>query len=127
MVTATPITHVFSEINEGKFKSVKHYELKEAQNGTNQFSDIINISKDRKCAKSSPTYWIQIHDGKKWVKPRLTGLFKTCYPSIYKGDTERKKHLVIFKFSRDASTLTIEFFQNYYTNDLSNVLPTINQ
>ena len=128
MTTAEPmpIIHIFKEYNIGKFLTTKHYKIETVTNGTNQFSDIINISKDRKCAKSSPTYWIQIHDGKKWIKPRLTGLFKTCYPSIYKGDKDHKKHLIIFKFSRDASTLTVDYYKDYYTNDLSNVLPTIN-
>ena len=126
MATVKPITHVFSEINEGKFKSVKHYELKEVHNGTTQLTDRLNISKDRNCAQSMPVYWLKIKNGNKWSKC-ITGLFKTCYPSIYKGDKDHKKHLIIFKFSRDASTLTVDYYKDYYTNDLSNVLPTINQ
>jgi hypothetical protein len=124
MTTATPVTHVFSEINEGKFKSVKHYELIEVQNGTTQLSEQINISKDRNCAQSMPDYWLKIKNGNKWSKC-ITGLFKTGYNNIFDGDLQKKKHLIIFKFSEDASTLTAYVFRDYYTNDLSKVLPLI--
>ena len=122
--TPKPVTHVYKEINVGKYKSVKHYELLEC-NKTPIFTPLINISKNQNSAQSMPIYWLKIREGKKWGR-YITGLFKTHYPSIYKGDTKRKKHLVIFKYSRDESILTIEFFTDYYSNDLSKVLPTIN-
>lgn len=118
--TPHPVTHVYKEVNEGKYKSVKHYELQEC-NATPIFSSIINISINQNCAQSMPDYWLKIREGNKWTK-YITGLFKTCFPSIYKGDTERKKNLVVFKFSRDKRHLTIEFFKDYYTNDLSKVI-----
>ena len=127
MATVTPITHVFSEINEGKYKSVKHYELIEVNNGTTQLTELINISKNQNCAQSMPTYWLQIRKDNKWIKPYYTGLFKTWYPNIFKGDKDHKKHLLIFKFSRDCKTLIIDFYQDFYTNDLSKVLPKSNQ
>jgi len=118
--TPQPVTHVYKEIHEGKHKTVKHYELQEC-NDKPVFSTLINISANQNCAKSMPDYWLKIREGNKWTK-YITGLFKTCFPSIYKGDTERKKNLVIFKFSRDKSILTIECFKDYYTNDLSKVI-----
>ncbi len=124
--TATPIIHVFKEYNIGKFKSTKHYEIKTVTNGTNQLTDIINISKDRDCAQSMPEYWIQIREDNKWKKPRLTGLFKTSENLIFKGDTEKKKNLLLFRFSKDAETLTIYFYSNFYTKDLRTLLQTIN-
>ena len=125
MGTATPITHVFSEINEGKYKSVKHYELINVQNGTTQLSQLINISKNQNCAQSMPNYWLKIKNGKKWSNC-ITGLFKTGVSNIYKGDKDRKKNLIVFKFSDNAKTLTAFFFKNYYTKDLSKVLSIIN-
>jgi len=124
MTTATPrpIIHVFKEINEGKYKSVKHYELIEVKNGTTQLSNLINISKDRNCAQSLPTYWLKERNGKNWKKHCTTGLFKTGIANIYKGDLNRKKHLIIFDFSEGANILTVFLFHNYYTIDLSNVL-----
>ena len=127
MTTATslPIIHVFKEYNIGKFKDTKHYELLTVTNGTNQLSEKINVSKDRKCAKSSPVYWLQIRENNKWKKPRLTGLFKTGVNLIFKGDTQKKKNLILFKFSEDAQTLTIYLYSNFYTKDLTQLLPII--
>lgn len=118
--TPQPITHVYKEVNEGKYKSVKHYKLQEC-NATPIFSTLINISKNQNCAQSMPDFWLRIREGNKWTK-YITGLFKTSKKDIYKGDTEKKKNLVIFKFSDDAGTLTIQFYGNFYTNDLRNFL-----
>jgi hypothetical protein len=122
----TPVTYVYKEINEGKFTSVKHYELIEVKNGSTLLSNYVNISKDRMCAKSSPDYWLKIKVGKKWSSC-LTGLFKTGIPNIYKGDTQRRRNLLVFKFSDNASRLTIYFFQDYFTKDLNNILHLINK
>lgn len=121
MATQKPIIHVFSEINVGKFKSVKHYELIDVKNGTTQLSNLINISKDRNCAQSMPDYWLKIKNGNKWSNC-ITGLFKTGIQNIYKGDTQKKKNLIIFKFSDNSETLTAYLFNNYYTRDLSNII-----
>ena len=119
-----PIVHVFKEINEGKYKSVKHYDLIEVNNGTSQLTEQINISKDRNCAQSMPEYWLKVKQGKKWSNC-ITGLFKTGYNYIYKGDLKRKKHLIVIRFSAGAKTLTAYVFKDYYTVDLSNVLPLL--
>jgi hypothetical protein len=126
MSTATPkpIIHVFKEYNIGKFKTTKHYKLETVKNGTNQLTDIINISKDRNCAQSMPDYWLQIREGKKWKIPRLTGLFKTRYSYIYSGDIKIngvKTHTLLFKFSNNADTLVIKYFENYYTKDINTI------
>lgn len=115
-----PVIHIYKEINVGKYKSVKHYELIES-NYKPILSNLINISKDRNCAQSMPDYWLKLKDGKKWTKC-ITGLFKTIKHNLFKGDIDKKKHLVLFQFSDSAKTLKIFYFQNYYTKDLSNVL-----
>lgn len=127
MSTATPkpIVHVFKEYNIGKFKTTKHYRLETVTNGSNQLTDIINISKDRNCAQSMPDYWLQIREGNKWKKPRITGLFKTGVKLTYKGDTKKRKNLVLFKFSDDAESLTIYFYSNFFTKDITTLLNTI--
>ena len=86
--TPHPVTHIYKEINEGKFKSVKHYELIEC-NETAIFTTLINISKNQNCAQSMPIYWLKMREGKKWGR-YITGLFKTHYPCTYKGDTKKK-------------------------------------
>ena len=127
MNTATlqPVTHVYKEINKGKYKSVKHYELQRTLNGTPLLSDLLNVSKDRMCAKSSPLFWVQTHNGKKWVKPRLTGLFKTPKKDTYKGDAKDKKHLIIVKFFDDYDYMIVYYFKDFYTRDIKTVLSFI--
>jgi hypothetical protein len=109
MITATPkpILHIFKEYNIGNFKTTRHYKLETVSNGTNQFSDTLNVSKGRNCAQSMPDYWLQILQGNKWKKPHLSGLFKTSTNLIYRGDTNKKTNLLLFKFSDNAKTLTI--------------------
>ncbi|MEP3838894.1 MAG: hypothetical protein ABJM36_14675 [Algibacter sp.] len=126
MATIKPITHIFSEINVGKYKCVKHYELTEVINGTTQFSELINISKNQHFAKSMPVYWFKERNGNKWQKFCTTGLFKSGLTNIFKGDKDHKKHLIVFKFSENAKILKAYFFKDFYTKDLSNVLQTIN-
>jgi hypothetical protein len=123
--TPKPIVHIFKEYNIGKFKTTRHYRLETVLNGINRLTDIINISKDRNCAQSMPEYWVQIRDGNKWKKPRLTGLFKTGVNLIFKGDTQKRTNLVLFKFSDNAETLTIYFYSNFYTKDITTLLNTI--
>lgn len=120
-----PIIHVFQEINDGKFKSVRHYELIKVENGNTKFSTLINISKDRQFAKSNPDYWVKIRQSKKWSKP-ITGLFKTNQKGIFKGDLNYKKNLIIVKFEKDTSQIIIHCY-DYYTTDLSKVLNFITE
>lgn len=115
-----PVIHLFQEINEGKYSSVRHYELITTQNGKTQLSNLINISKDRKCAQSMPDYWLKIRQGKVWSKC-ITGLFKTSLNNVYKGDSERKKNLIVIKFSDDEKNVTVYYFKNFYTRNLSDV------
>lgn len=115
-------TYVYNEINIGKYKATKHYELVAIDNPINKLSNLVNISKDRNCAQSMPDYWFKIKQGKKYSN-WLTGLFKTNERNVFKGDLDKKKHLILFKFSDNASTLTIKYFENYYTKDLTNLLP----
>lgn len=118
--TPKPVIHVYKEFNVGKCKTVKYYELIECSN-TPIFTTQIHISLNQNCAQSTPDYWLKIREGKKWGR-YITGLFKTHFPSIYKGDTQRKKNLVIFKFSHNENILTIECFKDYYTNDLNKII-----
>jgi hypothetical protein len=118
--TPQPVTHVYKAINEGKYKSVKHYELLES-NKTPLLSTLINISINQNCAKSMPDYWLRIREGNKWTD-YITGLFKTSTKAIYKGDTHKKRNLLIFKFLDNGSMLTIDYYENFYTRDLTTLL-----
>jgi len=122
----TPVTHIYKEVNKGKYKSTKHFELAEVKNGVCQLSEKINLSKNRNFALSMPDYWLKTRQTNKWSKKALTGLFKTNRRFVYKGDENHRQHLILFKFSSDAETLIIYYFKNYFTGDLSRVLPYIN-
>ena len=119
-----PITYNYKETHLGKFKTVKRYELVTVNTKNPKLSNIIRISKDQLFAKSSPVYWLDGHNGKKFVKPSITGLFKTSKGYIYYGDIDInrvKTHTLIFVFSRNAETLTIKFFENFYTKDIDSL------
>tara|TARA_R110001583_G_scaffold74038_3_gene205332 strand:+ start:886 stop:1269 length:384 start_codon:yes stop_codon:yes gene_type:complete len=117
-----PSIHVFKEFNVGKYNSVKHFELLEIKNGNIVLTTKINLSKDRGFAKSNPDYWVKIWRGNKWSPKTLTGLFKTKIPNIYFGYKGKKEHLILIKFSNEGSTMTLYYFENFFTNDLSKVL-----
>mgnify|MGYP003603399936 CR=1 FL=1 len=122
-----PTIHVYKEINEGKFKTTKHYEIVEVENGTQKLSDLINVIVNRGFAKSAPDFWLKIRIGKRWEN--FTGLFKTSTPGLYfgdKGNSNRKEDLLIIKLSNDERDIIVYYFKNYYTANLSGVLKTIN-
>jgi len=115
-----PETYIYKEINIGKYKSVKHFELiKGSKNPI--LSTLINISKNQNCAKSMPDYWLRVREGNRWTK-YITGLFKSSKKGVFKGDTHRKRNLLIFKFSDNSNRLTIDYYPNYYTNNINKFL-----
>ncbi len=122
-----PTTHIYKEINEGKFKTTKHYQLVEVENGNQKLTDLINIVVDRGFAKSAPNFWLKIRTDKRWEN--FTGLFKTSIPGIYfadKGCNNRKEDLLIVKLSNYERDMKVYYFRNYYTANLSGVLKLIN-
>ena len=122
-----PTTHIYKEINEGKFKTTKHYELVQVDSGNQILSNSINVVVDRGFAKSAPNFWLKIRVGKRWVN--FTGLFKTSTPGIYfadKGINNRKEDLLIVKLSNYERDITVYYFKDYYTANLSEVLRLIN-
>ena len=123
-----PTIHVYKEINEGKFKTTKHYQIVEVENGTQKLTDLINIVVNRGFAKSSPNFWLKIRNGKQWEN--FTGLFKTTIPSLYhadKGNNNRKEDLLIVKFSNSERDMKIYYFKGYYTANLSRILELISK
>lgn len=128
-ILSAPTIHVYKEINEGKYKGVKHYEIVEVKNGTQKLSDFLNIQKDRGFAKVNPTYWLKVRLFKKWQT--LTGLFYTSICGVFiadKGKNNTKEDLIIVQFSNDNDRkLIVYYFKNYYTNDIKKVIHFINQ
>ncbi len=114
--TPKPIVHTFSEVNKGKYRSVRHFELQKVENGESKLSDKINLQKDRQFAKSFPKYWLKIRKGNKWSRP-VTGLFDTERPNIYHGDSHFKKHLILVHIPTDSDKVKVYYFENYFTRN----------
>jgi len=122
-----PILHIYNEINIGKFKGTKHYELVEVGNGNQILSDLINISEDRGFAKVNPCYWLKTRNNNKWEI--LTGIFKTSFENIYHADKRNgnyKEDLILIRFSDTQTSLLVYYFKNYYTTDINKVIRYIN-
>lgn len=104
-----PIIQKYKEINVGKFQSVKHFEMTYC-NGNEILTNLVNISKDRQFAKSSPTFWLKNHDGKKWTD-FITGLFQVPNrEGVFFGDLRRKKDLLIMYLRETVSGQEIVFY-----------------
>lgn len=124
-MATTPIVHIYNEINIGRYTTVKHFELAETLNGLPQLSTLINVSINRNYALSMPRYWVKERGNGGWIKPHLTGLFETGISHLYRGDANHKSHLLLFQFADNE--LTLFFFKNQFSRDLSRFLGRINQ
>jgi hypothetical protein len=114
--------HKFKAINKGKYKGTIHYELVSGNSFLN--TKKLNISKDRGFAKSNPSYWLKLREGNKW-SDAISGLFVTQKKYFFKGDYNDKESLILFKFSDNAETLTVFFFEGFYSRNLDNILKEI--
>ncbi len=117
-----PTIHTFKAINKGQFKGTIHYDLVNGEPFLN--SSKLNISKDRNCASSNPSYWLKIREGNKW-SGNITGLFKTKANLTFRGDHNKRESLILVRFSDNAETLTIFFFEGFYTGNPNEVLKKI--
>lgn len=120
-----PSIYVYKEINVGKYSTTKHFELINQSDDNENLTNLIKISKDRGFAKSLPVYWLTNRINNKWNKSNLTGLFKTSYNHIFKGDIDKKKNLLIVKFSEGANKIIVYCFKDFYTTNLKEVLQLI--
>lgn len=114
----------YYQINKGKYKTVKHFE---SEKSIKPFTSLINISEDRGYAKSNPDFWLKIHDGKKWGKLALSGLFKTEHEHFYWGDIKRKgvkTNTFILRFGNNQEMLTIFLF-NHHTSEIDKLVSYI--
>lgn len=126
MATQKPIRHIYQVQNPERYKEVKHYLIVEVSNGNRQLPEIANISENRNFSKAKNVdYWLKGKNTNqnKFSKP-ITGLKPTGQPLIYYGDIPTKKDgrfkpkdLLIFRFSTNAETLTIDLYQDFYTNN----------
>ena len=119
-----PVTHIYKEINKGKFRSVQHFELKKTTQGESLLSDKINLSKNQNYALSMPLFWIKERINNKWAEC-LTGLFKTEFDNVFWGDVNKKQHLLLVHLSNDLETLTICYYKNFFTRDITRLIQSL--
>jgi hypothetical protein len=121
----TPVTHIFKEINKGKYATVKHYELAEVKNGEPLLESKVQLANNRAFAKSKPLYWFTHRKNNKWVIPRLTGLFPTDKPNVFKGDIDNKPNLLLFFVDEVNDTLKVHYYKDYFTYNITSIPSTI--
>lgn len=120
-----PVVHLYDEINPGKYATVRHFQLTETENGKPLLSEYLNIGENRRYARSNPDYWVKEKSGHTWNKKALTGIWALGEDGFYFGDALRRRHLLIFCFI--GRTLTVYFFENYYTRSPLLVLSKIEE
>lgn len=120
-----PVTHIFKEFNEGKYRTVKHYELKEVINGQPLLEPIVQLANNRAFAKSKPIYWFTHKKQNKWVTPRLTGLFITDKHNVFNGDINNKTNLLLFFIDDINNTLKVDYYKDYFTYKITPLLNSI--
>jgi hypothetical protein len=121
----TPLVSKFNEINIGKFKTTKHFELIQHTTETPE-TDKINIVKDRQFAQSLPDFWLSYRLNNRWQ--RITGLFKIGNTNYYKGDKGHKnvkECLIIALIDNDNRSVTIYTFKDYYSSNPTPALDLI--
>jgi len=114
-----PIKYVFKATKY--FKTTVHYSLETSINNL-LISDKINIAESRDFAKSKPLFWCKEHNGKKWITPILTGLFKTDKENVFWGCRGKYQHLILFVFSNNKEDLTVYYFNNFFTRNLQPII-----
>lgn len=106
------------------FKTTVHYNLEPIQI-TSLLTERLNISESRDFAKSKPLFWCQERGAKKWITPRLTGLFATEKENVYWGCRGKYEHLILFVFKDNKASLTVYYYQNYFTRNLAPLIKNL--
>lgn len=124
-ILKTPIKYVYSEIDEGKCKTTKYYQITES-NEKYLLTEKLRISLNRGFAKSKPNIWLSIRL-RIWVS--FTGLFYNSKYDFYigdKGHNNKKEDLIIVRFLNYQRTAVVYYFKGYYTDDLDKINHFIN-
>lgn len=116
------IRHTYKVSKE--LKSYSIYELVEVVN-TNQLTQTLRIEKfNGKSNATNIIEYLRLRTSTSWDKSeKVTGLRPTQKEGLFYGDritkkenSETKKNLIIFVFSKDRATLKIDFYRAFYPN-----------
>lgn len=106
------------------FKITTHYNLVTSSNKL-QISDRLNISESRNFAKSKPVFWCQERGVRKWITPRLTGLFETRKENVFWGCRGKYEHLIIFAFYNNNEDLHVFYYENFFTRNIEPLIKNL--
>ena len=116
------IRHTYKVSKE--LKSYSIYELVEVDK-TNQLTQTLRIEKfNGKSNATNIVEYLRLRTSTSWDKSeKVTGLRPTQKEGLFYGDritkkenSETKKNLIIFVFSKDRTTLKIDFYRAFYPN-----------
>jgi hypothetical protein len=118
--------HVYKVDSELKTYSV-YVEVKELTK-KNLLTSILRIEKfNGKSNATGINEYLRLRTSTSWANSeKVTGLRKTGIPNLYEGNRmkEGKKSLILFYFSEDRKTLTIDVFNSFYPFN-SNMLKAV--
>lgn len=117
--------YIYKEVNIGKYKTTRHYQLENPNEPLSHLSEFLNIFQGKKFTKSRPVYWLKNHNGKKWNARALTAIFPTGHKEFYFGDLNERQHLLLFRFVDCLDMLVVYYFENFYTNDVTSLIKII--
>lgn len=106
------------------FKTTIHYSLV-TETPKPLISNKLNIAESRDFAKSKPLFWCKEHNGKKWISPSLTGLFKTHKENVYWGCRGRYQDLMLFVFQENQDSLIVYYFKDFFTRNLDPIIKNL--
>lgn len=91
-------------------------------------TELIRIEQFRKYSRGTGfDDYLRLKNTSNWkTSEQVTGLHKTSHPDVFYGDRLHygKKNLIVFKFSNNKETLTIDYYLEYYPTkgDLKTIL-----
>lgn len=127
------IRHTYKVSKE--LKSYSIYDLVEVTNN-NQLTQTLRIEKfNGKSNATNINEYLRLRTSTSWDKSeKITGLRPTQKEGLFYGNritknenAETKKHLIVFQFSKDRTTLKIDFYRGFYPNHigiLQNIIST---
>jgi hypothetical protein len=117
------IRHVYK--NSNKLKSCSVYQFDKVQRGENLLTDLLRIEQFQgKSLTTRVDDYLRLRtDKKSWTRSQLIKVLRpTTIHGLYSGDckpigkSSNVKTLLMFLFSKDRKTLTIDVYSSFYPN-----------
>ena len=124
MAAKKPITYVFKEISKGKNKNIRYYKFLSYNGSANNLGGELSIHKNERWLQSASGYTLKIKEANN-LKGCSIDMIKTSTKYIFKGHLNKKKHLLLFRFSTNADIITVYYYENYFTINLASLIKNL--